>query len=188
MLNAECLLARSGYSILVPLASSQHNLYDIGVYLLLCVQCWTPDDGQRNCPKHLEFYTKNEFEKSVYLVGSIIRIYHDAQSYKCQINVRVTWTLVQCISLQSSIFVCLILKQKTWEHSTCASLHLVINNIIERNHRHQNFNILYNEYLLNDIRSYVLVRGVINKNNFYRSRFVSTLYHSQGISPSRNLV
>lgn len=80
------------------------------------------------------------------------------------------------------------IKTETWEHSTCASLHLVINNIIERNHRHQNFNILYNEYLLNDIRSYVLVRGVINKNNFYRSRFVSTLYYSQGISPSRNLV
>jgi len=79
------------------------------------------------------------------------------------------------------------IKTETWEHSTCASLHLVINNIIERNHRHQNFNILYNEYLLNDIQSYVLVRGVINKNNFYRSRFVSTLYYSQGISPSKNL-
>jgi hypothetical protein len=43
-------------SILIPLASSQHNLYDI--YLLLCVQCWTPDDGQRNCPKHVEFCSK----------------------------------------------------------------------------------------------------------------------------------
>jgi len=42
-------------SILIPLASSQQNLYDI--YLLLCVQCWTPDDGQRNCPKHIEFYS-----------------------------------------------------------------------------------------------------------------------------------
>ena len=34
------------------LASSQLNLYDI--YLLLCVQCYTPDDGQRNCPKYVE--------------------------------------------------------------------------------------------------------------------------------------
>jgi len=27
----------------------------------------TPDDGQRNCPKHIEFYSKNKFEKLVYL-------------------------------------------------------------------------------------------------------------------------
>jgi len=54
------------------LASSQHNLYDL--YLLLCVQCWTPDDGQRNCPKHVESYSKNKFEKLVHLVGFIIRV------------------------------------------------------------------------------------------------------------------
>ena len=40
----------------------------------------TPDDGQRNCPKHVEFYSKNKFEKLVHLVGFIIRIYHDARS------------------------------------------------------------------------------------------------------------
>jgi len=32
----------------------------------------TPDDGQRNCPKHVEFYSKNKFEKLVHLVGFII--------------------------------------------------------------------------------------------------------------------
>ena len=47
---------------------------------LLCVQSKTPDDGQRNCPKHVEFYSKNKFEKLVHLVGLIIRIYHDAWS------------------------------------------------------------------------------------------------------------
>jgi len=31
---------------------------------LLCVQWKTPDDGQRNCPKHGEFYSKNKFENS----------------------------------------------------------------------------------------------------------------------------
>jgi len=41
---------------------------------LLCVQWKTPDDGQRNCPKHVEFYSKNKFEKLVYLGGFIIRI------------------------------------------------------------------------------------------------------------------
>jgi len=32
------------------------------------------------CPKHVEFYSKNKFEKLVHLVGFIIRIYHDARS------------------------------------------------------------------------------------------------------------
>ena len=36
---------------------------------LLCVQWKTPDDGQRNCPKHVEFYSKNTFEKLVHLIG-----------------------------------------------------------------------------------------------------------------------
>jgi len=47
---------------------------------LLCVQWRTPDDGQRNCPKHVEFYFKNKFEKLVYLVGFIIRICHNSRS------------------------------------------------------------------------------------------------------------
>jgi len=33
----------------------------------------TPDDGQRNCPKHVEFHFQNKFEKLVHLVGFIIR-------------------------------------------------------------------------------------------------------------------
>ena len=40
-------------------------LYDI--YLLLC-------GGQRSCPKHIEFYSKNKFEKLAHLVGFIMRI------------------------------------------------------------------------------------------------------------------
>ena len=47
---------------------------------LLCVQWKTPDDGQRNCPKHVEIYSKNKFEKLVHLVCFIVRIYHDARS------------------------------------------------------------------------------------------------------------
>jgi hypothetical protein len=38
------------------------------------VPSWkTPDDGQRNCLKHVEFHSKNKFEKLVHLVGFIIR-------------------------------------------------------------------------------------------------------------------
>jgi hypothetical protein len=44
----------------------------------------TPDDGHRNCPKHIEFYSRNEFEKLVNLIGFIVRIYHDARSAERQ--------------------------------------------------------------------------------------------------------
>jgi hypothetical protein len=48
---------------------------------LLCVQCKTPDDWQKKCPKHVEFHSKNKFEKSLHLIGFIIRICHYAWSY-----------------------------------------------------------------------------------------------------------
>jgi hypothetical protein len=47
-------------------------LYDIP---LLSVQWITPDDGQRNCPKYVEFHFQNKFEKLVHLVGFIIRTF-----------------------------------------------------------------------------------------------------------------
>ena len=53
---------------------------------LLCVQWKTPDDGQRNCSKHVEFYSKNKLEKLMHLVGFITRIYQDAFSPERQIN------------------------------------------------------------------------------------------------------
>jgi len=37
-----------------------------------------------NCPKRVEFYSKNKFEKLVNLVGFIIRIYHAARSAERQ--------------------------------------------------------------------------------------------------------
>ena len=52
---------------------------------LLFVQWKNPDDGQRNCPEHVDFYSESKFEKWVHLVGFIIRIYHDARSLECQI-------------------------------------------------------------------------------------------------------
>jgi len=60
------------------------NLYDITI--AVCVQWKTPDDGQRNCPKHVEFYSKNKFEKLLHLVAFIISIYHDARSAEIQIQ------------------------------------------------------------------------------------------------------
>jgi hypothetical protein len=68
------------------------SLYKAMVYVrkpvwhipLLCVGWKTPDDGQTNWPKHVEFYSKNKFEKLVHLVGFIIRICHDARSAERQ--------------------------------------------------------------------------------------------------------
>jgi len=38
-----------------------------------------PDDGQRNCPKRVEFYSKNKFEKLVHIFGFIIRTIDDSR-------------------------------------------------------------------------------------------------------------
>ena len=64
----------------------------------LCAQRKTPDDGQRNCPKHVAFYSKNKFEKLVHLVGFIIRIYHDARSPERQMYTQqyIQATLTAC--------------------------------------------------------------------------------------------
>jgi len=67
---------------LVPSWSCSQAVWHIP---LLCVQCKTAD-GQRNCPKYVKFYSKNNFDKLVYLVGFIIRIYHDALSQERQMS------------------------------------------------------------------------------------------------------
>jgi len=51
------------------LSASLYDIYHCDVY-----SAKTPDDGQRNCPKHVGFYCKNKFQKLVHLVGFIIRI------------------------------------------------------------------------------------------------------------------
>ena len=43
---------------------------------LLCIQWKTPDDGQRNCAKHVEFHSKNKFEKLMHIFGFIIRYFY----------------------------------------------------------------------------------------------------------------
>jgi len=53
------------------------NLYDI---YHCCVYSEKLLMMDRNCPKHVEFYCKNKFQKLTHLVDFIIRIYHDARS------------------------------------------------------------------------------------------------------------
>ena len=60
------------------------DLYDI--YHCCVYSKKTLDDGHRNCPKHVEFYSKNKFEKLVHLVGFIMKIYHDVRSPERQMG------------------------------------------------------------------------------------------------------
>jgi len=65
-------------------------MYHTGL-LTACEQ--DQNDGQRNCPKHVEFFffffflSKNKFEKLVHLVGFIIRILIKYSS----LSTRKTW-------------------------------------------------------------------------------------------------
>jgi hypothetical protein len=63
---------------------------------LLCVQWKTPDDGQKNCPKHVEFNSEHKFEKLVHLVGFIVR-----NLTQCT----VTWTSEAALTVWISIII-----------------------------------------------------------------------------------
>ena len=75
-----CWPIASGIGTLIPLASSQQNLYDIPIAVYTVI---TPDDGKKYCLKHVEFYSKNNFEKFVNLIGFVIRIYRNAHFSEC---------------------------------------------------------------------------------------------------------
>ena len=65
--TATCLLAatRWNWFHLMPASKQSSNVYDI--YLMLCVQSWTPDDERKDRPKHVEWHSINS--KIVHLVG-----------------------------------------------------------------------------------------------------------------------
>ena len=65
---------RFAVSLLAGSRCSQAVSKPVRHVLLLCIRSETPHDGQRNCPKHVEFYSKNKFEKLVHLVSFIKRI------------------------------------------------------------------------------------------------------------------
>jgi hypothetical protein len=72
--------------------------------LLLSVQWITPEDGQRNCPKHVDFHFQNKFEKLVHLVGFIVRKYATVHG---QMNVKNTrLLLLTTTSFSGAVLVC----------------------------------------------------------------------------------
>jgi len=81
-----CVCVYCGYVCVCDVCMCMCVCVCVCVYIAVCT-VKNPDDGQRNCPKHVEFYSENKFEKLVHLVDCIIRIYHDAWSPERQ-NVR----------------------------------------------------------------------------------------------------
>jgi hypothetical protein len=65
-----------------PAGKLSAKLYDLYHYCVYNEE--TPYDGQRNCPKHVEFHSKNKFEKLVHLVGLLSKSYHYARSHERQ--------------------------------------------------------------------------------------------------------
>jgi hypothetical protein len=51
-----------------PACKLSAKLYDI-YHCCVYSEKKKTDDGQRNCPKHAEFHSKNKFEKLVHLVS-----------------------------------------------------------------------------------------------------------------------
>jgi len=58
--------------------------------IAVCTVTKTPDDVQRNCPKQVQFYSKNKFEKLLYLVFFIIRRFRCRRENSNQIDARET--------------------------------------------------------------------------------------------------
>jgi len=63
-----CKRGRDGTSVL-SWSCSQAVSKPVWQIPLLCVQWKTTDDWQRNCPKHVEFHSKNKFGKLMRLVS-----------------------------------------------------------------------------------------------------------------------
>jgi hypothetical protein len=70
---ADSLQAGSEWNAVPSWFCSQAISKPVWHITLLCIQWKTPDDGQKTCPKHVEFHSKNKYEKLVHLVGFIIR-------------------------------------------------------------------------------------------------------------------
>ena len=80
-----------------PARKLSANMYDIYHWCVYSKK--TPDNGQRKCPKHVEFHSKKKFQKLVQLVGFIIRIMWNILIVNCITNscignTCVTWQVI----------------------------------------------------------------------------------------------
>jgi len=78
---ADCYEQAQDGTAVLSSACSQAVSKTCMIYTLLCVQWKTSDDGQRDCPKHVQFYSKNKIDKLVHLVSFTTRIHSQYLSY-----------------------------------------------------------------------------------------------------------
>ena len=89
------------------LTSRQQYLFDIR--LLLCVQSWTPDDGRKDRPKHVECYSsKINLRTLVLLVDFTIEMFYDARPYDRQR--KAVFEYITMVSLRNgyNVFFCYV--------------------------------------------------------------------------------
>ena len=108
-------------TVVCSLASRQQYLFDI--YLLLYAQSWTPDDGRKDRPKHVEcyskikqiwetdasswFYYRNALYKLKHLITTIVCIFmhtHMKRSGSNCVRIRQTVSIMRCFGLWSELF------------------------------------------------------------------------------------
>ena len=98
---------------------------------LLCVQWKTLDDGQTNRPKHVEFYSKNKFDKLMQLVGFIIRMnvihYEHSLQQTCNINT----LILGILKLLNNILFLLPFQRCRLERSTYKDIRGSLNRLID---------------------------------------------------------
>ena len=108
---ADSLRAGSGWNCVPSWSCSQAVSKPVWHIPLLCVQWKTPDDGQRNCPKHVQFHSINKFVKLVHLVGFIVRnTWPSSERYKqdYSYNYRSVRT-IQFVVINSTVYIAIYL-------------------------------------------------------------------------------
>jgi len=86
-------------------------------YTLVCLQWKTPGHEQRNCQKHVEFYSKNKFEKLAHLISFITKIYLDAQSPEHQMLLIIIYSFFSVEILIDNDLSYIFRRQKSKSHS-----------------------------------------------------------------------
>ena len=83
---ADSFRAGSGWNPVPTWSCSQAVSKHVWHIPLLCLQWKTPDDGQRNCPKHVEFHPKNTFLEISASSWFYYEKFNDARSHERQIR------------------------------------------------------------------------------------------------------
>jgi hypothetical protein len=136
---------------------------------LLCVQWKAPDDGQRNCPKHAEFYFRNKFEKLVHLVNFTVR-----NLSRCT----VTWTSNTTIYIFYFVIYLLFYYFVQWTNKCTHLFHKLSHCYMFRHYR-----VILRQLVINTLPSYTsisnaAVGNIILYNEPINAHYYFTNYHT----------